>query len=34
MMSLASRVHSDIKEIRSKVDTIQGKMDTAKVDLD
>ncbi len=34
MMSLASQVHLDIKEIKSEVDAIKGKMDAAKAELD
>jgi hypothetical protein len=34
MMSLASRVYSDIKEIKSEVDAIKGKMDVANMELD
>jgi hypothetical protein len=34
MMSLASRVHSDIEKIKSEVDAIKGEMDMAKAELD
>ena len=34
MMSPASWVHLDIKEIKSEVDTIKGETDAAKADLD
>jgi hypothetical protein len=34
MMSLASRAHLDIKEIKGEVDAINGKTDAAKLELD
>jgi hypothetical protein len=33
MMSLASQVHLDIKDIKSEVDTIRGKTNTAKAEI-